>query len=100
LPIFPNEKTILYSFYSVFTGVIKDDITPFREGLKKMLKETGLGDSVLFIPVDHWIPEGHNYSEEIYQEDHVHINYHGYHVLDSCIISEIINDDKTYGKEK
>ena len=31
-------------------------------------------------------------SEEIYQEDHVHINYQGYHVLDSCIISEILND--------
>ena len=95
-----RSQRILYCFYSVFTGVFKDDITPFREGLKKMLKETGLEDSVLFIPADHWIPADHNYSEEIYQEDHVHINYQGYHVLDSCIISEIINDDKTYGKEK
>ena len=100
LDLHRRRQRIIYRVYSVFTGVIKDDITPFREGLKKMLKETGLGDSVLFIPVDHWIPEGHNYSEEIYQEDHVHINYQGYHVLDSCIISEIINDDKTYGKEK
>lgn len=95
-----KRQSYRYRFYSVFTGVIKDDITPFRNGLREMLKETGLGDSVLFIPANHWIPENHNYSEEIYQEDNVHINYQGYHVLDSCIISEIINDDKTYGKEK
>ena len=96
--IYRKRQSYLYRFYSVFTGVIKDDITPFREGLKKMLKETGLGDSVLFIPADHWIPENHNFSEEIYQEDHIHINYQGYHVLDSCIISEILIDEKAYGK--
>jgi lysophospholipase L1-like esterase len=37
-----RRQRILYSFYSVFTGVIKDDITPFRDGLKKMLKENHL----------------------------------------------------------
>lgn len=90
-----RRQRILYRLYSYFTGVVEDDITPFREGLKSMLKETGLSDSVLFIPKDHWIPENHHYSEEIYQEDHVHINYQGYHVLDSCIISEIISDFNT-----
>lgn len=94
-----RSQRILYRFYSVFTGVFKDDITPFREGLKEMLKETGLRDSVVFIPVDRWIPAGHKYSEEIYQEDNVHINYQGYHVLDSCIISEILNDYKANAKE-
>lgn len=87
-----KRKRILYRFYSYFTGVVEDDITPFRNGLKEMLKETGLGDSVLYIPKDHWIPKNHQYPEEIYQEDHVHINYQGYHVLDSCIVSEIIHD--------
>lgn len=100
LNIYRRRQSYLYRVYSVFTGVIKDDITPFRKGLKDMLNETGLGDSVLFIPADHWIPAGHDFSEEIYQEDHVHINYQGYHVLDSCIISEILNDYKAYGKEK
>jgi len=95
-----RRQRFLYRFYSYFTGVVEDDITPFREGLRSMLKETGLSDSVLFIPKDHWIPEDHQYSEEIYQEDHVHINYQGYHVLDSCIISEILTDYKAYGKEK
>ena len=90
-----RRQRILYRLYSYFTGVVEDDIAPFREGLKSMLKETGLSDSVLFIPKDHWIPENHHYSEKIYQEDHVHINYQGYHVLDSCIISEIISDFNT-----
>lgn len=87
-----KRERFLYRIYSYFTGVVEDDITPFRNGLREMLKETGLGDSVLFIPVDHWIPQNHQYSEDIYQEDHVHINYQGYHVLDSCIVSEIIHD--------
>ena len=87
-----RRQRYLYRIYSYFTGVVEDDITPFREGLKDMLKETGLGDSVLFIPADRWIPKNHQYSEEIYQEDHVHINYQGYHVLDSCIVTEIIHD--------
>jgi lysophospholipase L1-like esterase len=89
-----KRQRFLYRIYSYFTGVVEDDITPFRNGLKDMLKETGLSDSVLFIPVDHWIPQDHQYSEEIYQDDHVHINYQGYHVLDSCIVTEIIQDYK------
>jgi lysophospholipase L1-like esterase len=87
-----RRQRFLYRIYSYFTGVVEDDITPFRNGLKKMLKDTGLGDSVLFIPVDHWIPQDHKYSEDVYQIDHVHLNYQGYHILDSCIVSEIITD--------
>ena len=87
-----KRQRFLYRIYSYFNGVVEDDIAPFRNGLKEMLKDTRLCDSVLFIPADHWIPQNHHYSEEIYQEDHVHINYRGYHVLDSCIVSEIISD--------
>ena len=87
-----KRQSYRYRFYSVFTGVIKDDITPFRNGLREMLKETGLGDSVLFIPANQWIPQNHQYSEEIYREDHAHFNYQGYHLLDSSIVSEIIHD--------
>ena len=92
-----RRQRFLYRIYSYFTGVVEDDITPFRNGLKKMLKDTGLGDSVLFIPVERWIPQNHKYSEEIYQIDHVHLNYQGYHILDSCIVSEIITD---YNRKK
>jgi len=92
LNIHRKRQRYLYRIYSYFNGVVADDITPFRNGLKNMLKDTGLGDSVLFIPADHWIPQNHQYSEDIYQIDHIHLNYQGYHVLDSCIVSEIIND--------
>ena len=87
-----RRQRYLYRIYSYFNGVVADDITPFRNGMKEMLKDTRLGDSVLFIPADHWIPQDHHYSEDIYQIDHIHLNYQGYHVLDSCIVSEIIND--------
>lgn len=87
-----KRQRYLYRIYSYFNGVVADDITPFRDGLKEMLKDTKLRDSVLFIPADHWIPHDHHYSEDIYQIDHIHLNYKGYHVLDSCIVSEIIND--------
>lgn len=82
----------LYRLYSFFTGVEADDITPFREGLRNMLKETRLADSVLYIPAGNWLPREHHYSEQIYQIDHVHLNIQGYHLLDSCIASEIIKD--------
>lgn len=87
-----KRQRMLYRIYARFNDVVEDDITPFRKGLRKMLNETGLADSVLFIPVDYWIPQDHKYSEDIYQPDHMHINYQGYHVLDSCIVTEIIND--------
>ena len=37
-----KRQGYLYRVYSVFTGVVQDDITPFRNGLSEMLKETGL----------------------------------------------------------
>ena len=92
LNIHRKRQRFVYRIFSYFNGVVEDDITPFREGLKKMLKDTRLGDSVLFIPADRWIPQDHKFSEEIYQIDHIHLNYQGYHVLDSCIVTEIIND--------
>lgn len=81
----------LYRIYSYFTGVVEDDITPFRNGLMDMLKDTRLEDSVLYIPADNWLPKDHHYSDDIYQPDHIHLNKQGYHLLDSCIASEIIN---------
>lgn len=87
-----KRQRFLYRIYSYFNGVVEDDITPFRNGLSKMLKETQLGDSVLFIPANHWLPRNHNYSEKIYQVDHIHLGNLGYHLLDSCIASEIIKD--------
>ena len=87
-----RPQRFIFRLYSYFTDVVEDDITPFRKGLINMLNETGLADSVLFIPANNWLPEDHHYSEDIYQIDHVHLNYQGYHFLDSCMASEIIKD--------
>jgi len=87
-----RPQRFLFRFYSYFTDVVEDDITPFRKRLTNMLNETGLVDSVLYIPAGNWLPKDHNYSEDIYQIDHVHLNYQGYHLLDSCMASEIIKD--------
>ena len=83
-----------YRFISLFTGTWDDDVRPFRKALREMLEQEHLMDSVLFIPKDHWNPKDNNYPETIYQSDHVHLNLEGYHVLDSCIVSEIIHDYK------
>ena len=87
-----RPQRFIFRLYSYFTDVVEDDITPFRKGLINMLNETGLADSVLFIPANNWLPEDHNYSENIYKIDHIHLNYQGYHFLDSCMASEIIKD--------
>ena len=89
-----KRQRFLYRIYSYFTDVVEDDLTPFRSGLKDMLSNTGLADSVLYIPANNWLPKDHNYSTEIFQIDHIHLNYQGYHLLDSCIASEIVNDDR------
>lgn len=91
-----KRQRFLYRIYSYFTGVVEDDINPFRDGLKNMLRNTGLVDSVLYIPACNWLPQDHNYSSNIYQTDHVHLNYQGYHLLDSCIASEIVRDNSNY----
>lgn len=82
----------LYRLYSYFTGVVEDDITPFRDGLRKMLEDTGLQDSVLFIPCSHWLPQGHQYADSIYQTDHVHLTRQGYQLVDSCMARAITRE--------
>ena len=87
-----RPQRFIFRIYSYFTDVVEDDITPFRKGLKDMLNETGFVDSILYIPADNWLPKNHHYSEDIYNIDHIHLNYQGYHLLDSCMASEIIKD--------
>lgn len=89
-----RHKSVRTSFriYSYFNGVVEDDVTPYRVGLIKMLKDNGFEDDVLFIPANHWLPNNHQFTEEIYQLDHTHLNDQGYHLLDSCMVSDIYCD--------
>ena len=89
-----KSRRRLFRLYSYFTGVVEDDLTPFRNGLRKMLMDTGLKDSVLFIPCSHWLPQGHQYADSIYQTDHVHLTRQGYHLVDSCMARAITREMK------
>ncbi len=79
-------------------GTWWNDVPFYRKKLKQMLSETGLKDSVLYIPADKWNKTGYR-EENIYVEDGVHLNLDGYHRLDSCIVSEITKDYISKTKE-
>lgn len=57
-----------------------------------MLKDKGFEDKVLFIPANHWLHNNHQFTENIYQHDRTHLNYQGYQLLDSCMVSDIFCD--------
>lgn len=63
-----------------------------RERLRQMLDETGLIDSVIFIPTEDWNKDGYKDSRGIYLDDGTHLNQAGYDVLDSCYAVVISKD--------
>jgi len=75
-------------------GATLDDVTEYREEMKQMLLRTGLTDSVLYISIADWNPDGYEDSRNIYIEDGTHLNLRGYHVLDSCYAETIARDYK------
>jgi hypothetical protein len=56
-----------------------------------MLSDTRLQDSVLYITTQQWNPGG-SVDTTMFLVDRLHLNLNGYHKLDSCIATEIIND--------
>ena len=87
----PFLKRSPYHIRAFFLGTEYNTIPDYREAQMKMLKETKLIDSVLFIPADKWDKIG-GWDDRIYTFDRVHLNMRGYHVLDSCLASEILKD--------
>lgn len=71
----------------------------YQKALKKMLKEHNLNDKVLYISAKQWNPDG-CLDSTMFLEDHLHLNFNGYHRLDSCIATEIIKDLSTNGPAK
>lgn len=81
-----------FGMLSWITKVDYRSAPAYREAMRNMLDETHLKDSVLFIPVDHWNPGGVFARPEIYLDDRFHLNLDGYHVIDSCMATDIVND--------
>ncbi len=87
-----TKKERLFLFVRGYAmGTWDNNVNYYRQTLKEMLNKTGLKDSVLYISTDKWNPTGWR-EKDIYVEDGVHLNLKGYHILDSCITSEITKD--------
>ena len=87
----PFLKRSPYHIRAFLLGTEYNTIHDYREAQMKMLKGTKLIDSILFIPANKWDTIG-GWDDNIYTYDRVHLNMYGYHVLDSCLASEILKD--------
>ncbi|MBR1394408.1 MAG: SGNH/GDSL hydrolase family protein [Prevotella sp.] len=88
------RERLFYRFRSVIMGTSNQQGEDYQKALYEMLSETGLLDSVLYIPTRKWNPNGAT-DTSMFLTDYLHLNLNGYHRLDSCIISEIVNDYTT-----
>lgn len=85
-------KKKLHDIYIAFlTNSPMNDVKKYRDDWLNMLKDKGLIDSVVYISRYKWNPLG-CVSTFLYRRDLIHLNSKGYHLLDSCIITEIAND--------
>lgn len=80
-----------YFVRSLLMGTINNECTDYHDALNQMLVKKGIKDSVLYIAAKQWNPAGSTDST-MFLEDRLHMNLNGYHLLDSCIASEIIRD--------
>lgn len=80
-----------YKIRSIVTGTSRNRGEDYQQALKEKLVQTNLQDSVLYIAAKQWNPKG-SVDTSTFLEDRLHLNLHGYHILDSCIVSEIIKD--------
>ena len=81
-----------FKLLSYITGSGWGDVSIYQKAMQEMLHQTGLVDSVLFVPVSHWNPGGVFERPDLYIDDRLHLNMDGYHVIDSCMATDIIND--------
>lgn len=85
------REQLFYKIRSIVMGTINNEGTDYQKALKQMLSDYKLQDSVLYISAKQWNPEG-AVDTTIFLTDQVHLNFNGYHKLDSCITTEVIND--------
>jgi len=74
------------------TGADMHHVDECRVALRRMLDETGLTDSVVYISTSDWNPDGYKDRRGLYLDDGTHLNLSGYEVLDSCFAEAIRKD--------
>ena len=86
-----------YRIRSIVTGTQHNQGPDYQDALKKMLSDSQLQDSVLYIRAQQWNPGG-SVDTTMFLVDRLHLNLNGYQRLDSCIATEIIRDYTQKGK--
>ncbi len=86
------HQRLLYAMASLLPGAAGVAAESHRKALLDMLGSSNMADSVLYIPAAAWNAEGLDDQRDIHTDDRVHLNLTGYRVLDSCIVSQIIDD--------
>lgn len=84
-----HRRYIKSRFLSFFTGAGWDSTDNYKRGLKKMLYQSGLINHVVYIPEIYW--NSNVSGSNMFADDGFHLTQEGYHVLDSCIASEIVS---------
>lgn len=85
-------KRTRHRLSALMNGTDMYSFNSYRKALLDALTETGLMDSVVYIPAQTWNGEGYRDTRHLYKADETHLSQNGYHVLDSCICSEILKD--------
>ena len=84
-----------YGLAALINGADRNKVDGYRHALRLTLEKTGLIDSVLYIGINEWNPDGYRDSRQLYVvEDYMHLNLKGYYVLDSCYAAKIAEDWK------
>lgn len=86
------KKRLGFWVTAQLTGADMYHVDECRTALRRMLDETGLIDSVVYIGIKEWNPEGYKDRRGIYLNDGTHLNLAGYDVLDSCFAEAIRKD--------
>ena len=75
----------------VVNGTPLDCKQQFRDALDELITEKGYQDKVSIIRYKTWNNDYANDLIHLYVSNQMHLNKHGYHVLDSIIATEIIS---------
>jgi lysophospholipase L1-like esterase len=82
---------IWYFALVVLTWSKLDCIDDYRNAFNDLIRENQWENDVITVSNEDWNLEGYKDRRDLYDEDHMHLNEHGYLVLDSCISYRIIN---------
>ncbi len=90
----PLKEWLFYTLRPYLMLTWNNQGEDYQSALRKMLAETKLEDSILYISSKQWNPRGAT-DTTMFLSDNLHLNLEGYQRLDSCIASEIIKDYTT-----